>query len=205
MIPQNPIWSSLTDTKPYPTYGILPAIPSGVAVYAISPGPETLSNSQGKLNTKYWICYQLSGFIVVSYETGGAWSAPQNIVAVADEIADIGLTFDQLGQVVIIYKLTTSSMLKLYWFDSVIPGFTTSDIVNGSSPRACTDYLSNTSNPNSDAMIFYVDSTDTLRYRIQRDRYTVEYSPGISFPGLKLDTVGIRTDNRLQVLYKYLS
>lgn len=205
MIPQNPTWSSLTDTKAYPTYGTLPAIPAGVSVYSVSPGPTTLSNSQGKLNTKYWICYQLSGNLVVSYEDAGDWSTPQTIVAVADPVEDIGLTFDQLGQVVIIYKLTTSNMLKLYWFDSVVPGFVTSDIVNGTSPRACTDYLSNTSNPNSDAMVFYVDSTDTLRYRIQRDRYLTEYSPGISFPGLKIDTVGLRIDGRLQVLYKYLS
>lgn len=205
MIPQNPTWSSLTDSKPYPSYGTLPNIPPAVTVYAISPGPVALSDSQGKLNTRYWICYQLAGQIVVSYETGGAWSAPQNIVAVADEIEDIGFTFDQLGQVVVIYKLATSPMLKLYWFDSTIPGFTTSDIVNGTSPRACTDYLSNTSNPNSDAMIFYVDSTDSLKYRIQRDRYLIEYNPGITHTDLKIESVGLRIDNRLQVLYKYPS
>lgn len=205
MIPQNPVWSDLTDNKPYPVYGVIPSLPAEAIISSISPGPFTLSNSQGKINRKYWLCYQLNGYLVVSYETSGNWSAPQNIVEVTEPIESIGLTFDQLGQVVIFYKLVDNPSLKLYWFDSAIPGFTITNIATGTSPAACTDYLNNTSNPNSDVMIFYVNSADQLKYRIQRDRYLIEYDSGVSHPGLKIETVGIRSDNRLQILYKYLS
>lgn len=205
MIPQNPVWSALTDNKPYPVYGVIPSLPSEAIVSSISPGPAALSNSQGKINSKYWLCYQLNGYLVISYETAGTWSTPQNIVAVTDPVETIGLTFDQLGQVVIFYKLTGNTMLKLYWFDSAIPGFTITDIVDGSSPFACTDYLNNTSNANSDVMIFYVNTSDQIKFRIQRDRYLIEYDSGISFPGIIIEDVGIRVDNRLQLIYKYLS
>lgn len=203
MIPQNPTWSNLSDEKPYPSYGVLPNTPPGISVYSVSPGPAVLGNSEGKLNAKYWICYQLNGYLVLRSEEAGVWSAPANIVEVAAPIESIGLTFDQLGRLVIIYKLESSSMLKLYWYDSLLASITTSDIVSGSSPFACSDYLSDTSNPDFDAMIFYVNDANSIKYRIQRDRYTIEYSTGITHPGLKIESVGIRVDNRLQILYKY--
>lgn len=63
-IPDSPNWSALTDIKPYPQPAFdKPALPSGVA--AISLGPISLNNSQGKLNSRHWLVNQDNGQIYI--------------------------------------------------------------------------------------------------------------------------------------------
>lgn len=64
MIPQHPDWSSLTDVKPYPEPDFpKPPVPSGL--HAVSLGPVQLNNSQGVLNSRYWLVTQEAGQVII--------------------------------------------------------------------------------------------------------------------------------------------
>lgn len=63
-IPDNPNWSSLTDVKPYPTPAFAKP-PALDAVHDISLGPIALSDSMGKLNSRYWVASQEDGKVVI--------------------------------------------------------------------------------------------------------------------------------------------
>jgi hypothetical protein len=63
-IPDSPNWSSLTDIKAYPQPSFVkPPMPAGVA--AVSLGPITLNNSQGVLNSRYWLVEQIDGQVII--------------------------------------------------------------------------------------------------------------------------------------------
>ena len=63
-IPNSPNWSSLTDVKAYPQPDFAkPATPEGVA--AVSLGPIALNDSQGVLNSRYWLVTQEAGQVII--------------------------------------------------------------------------------------------------------------------------------------------
>ena len=63
-IPNSPNWSSLTDVKPYPEPNFVkPPMPQGVA--AVSLGPIALNDSQGVLNSRYWLVTQTAGTVQI--------------------------------------------------------------------------------------------------------------------------------------------
>lgn len=63
-IPNSPNWSSLTDVKAYPQPSFpKPPVPSGVAATAL--GPVELNNSQGVLNSRYWLVTQEAGQVMI--------------------------------------------------------------------------------------------------------------------------------------------
>lgn len=63
-IPDSPNWSSLTDIKPYPQPAFEKPQPIAI-ISSISLGPLALSDSKGKLNTRYWTVSQEAGQVVI--------------------------------------------------------------------------------------------------------------------------------------------
>lgn len=129
------------------------------------------------------------------------WDDPVIIFSESSEIKEIALTFDQLGRPLVFYRIGTDQ-LYLYWFNALTSQNESKFIGVGHSPVAGFDIINDTSDPTSDAMIFYVRN-NTAYMRIQREDYNVEYDSGVTLPDLKLNSSGMRVDGRFQVVYTY--
>ena len=199
-IPNSPDWSSLTDIKPYPqTSFVKPPVPAGVA--AVSLGPIELNDSGGVLNSRYWLVTQLDGQVLIQGATGEVWMAPVTLFNEPLPIQQISLTFDQLGRPLVFYRVGEDT-LKLYWYDPVAQQNVTTTLTTGKDPTACFDFPQDTGQSFTDALLFYVRD-DQVFMRIQRDRYAIEYPCPAIQPGLKINSAGLRVDNRLQVVYQF--
>lgn len=199
-IPDSPNWSNITTVGYYPEPSFpLPTLREGVVSYSL--GPSSLNNSQGKLTSRYWMCYQENGFIkIVGSLAGGVWSnTVTTLIAEATPIEEIALTFDQLGGPLVFYRVAEDT-LRLYWYDPILQAYTKTDLAVGTNPLACFDFPQDTNQSFSDAILFYV-RYDTIMMRVQRDRFSVEYDTGTSAPKLTLVSAGLRGDNRLQVVW----
>lgn len=199
-IPDSPNWSSLTDIKPYPQPSFSkPPMPDGIA--AISLGPITLNNSQGVLNSRYWLATQSAGQVSIQGADGIEWVDTTPLFNELLPIEQISLTFDQLGRPLVFYRVGENT-LKLHWYDPVAQQNVLTNFGVGKDPTACFDFPQDTGQSFTDVLLFYVRD-DQAFMRIQRDRYAVEYSTGLSKNKLRLESAGLRTDNRLQVVYRW--
>lgn len=197
-IPDNPNWSALTDVKPYPQPAFEKPLPVA-PISSISLGPIALSDSKGKLNSRYWTTYQDGSNVVISGGSGSGWGSPTILFSEPTPILIISLTFDQLGRPLIFYMVDPFT-LKLYWYDPVIQDSVNVQIATGYDPIACFDFPQDTGQSFTDAILFYVRD-DRVYMRVQRDRFGIEYDTGAIHEGLRLVSAGLRVDNRLQVEY----
>lgn len=200
MIPDNPNWSSLTDVKAYPIPDFIKPPALGV-VHDISLGPIALNDSQGKLNSRYWVVYQEAGKVNISGAIDGEWQPATVVFTEPTEITKISLTFDQLGRPLVFYNTDTSD-LKLYWYNHVTETNEVKSLGIGYDPAACFDWPQDTSQSFSDMLVFYVRGQQVYM-RIQRDRFDIEYSCPANQPGITITSAGLRVDNRLQVVYQH--
>lgn len=101
----------------------------------------------------------------------------------------LDLTFDQIGRPVVCYEVMGTesdpiySTSYLYWYDSSAEDFVITEFPGVRNPRVCIDWRNTfgESAGETDVMFFYVDeSADEIFYRVQRDRFGIEYSTGIT-------------------------
>lgn len=112
-------------------------------------------------------------------------------------VSEFGFTFDQNMNPFVAYELTTGEA-RFYWFDSTIPGFTTTTLPAGSmSPRCALDDNRALQIPVSDIILAYVRE-GSLYFRAQRDRYLVEYLLSSSIGDSRLLQVGLSEQLRFQ-------
>lgn len=114
-------------------------------------------------------------------------------------ILNIDLTFDQLGRPVIAFD--TGSTIYLYWFDPVGEIQTITSF--GSGKRVCCSlderrfYLLDRGN-----IIFAYQRGNTAYYRLQEDRYLVEYSTPL-IDVVDLNVCGLTFTNQLRIQLAY--
>lgn len=171
-------------------------------VFDIKTGPVNLSDSQGNLAAKFWMVYQETNDVkLVSAVDETTWSEPILIFTETFIIEDISLTFDQLGREIIFYK--TSEGLILWYYDSIDGMFIKKTIATeGKTPIANFDLIFDTSDPDSDALIFYVKN-DGIYWRVQRERFDIEYFSYEEKEDIELYNSGITTGLRFKLDYKY--
>ncbi len=200
MIPDNS-WSCGTPTQPFVEY-TLPKPAPIASVFNIKVGPIELSQSDGVLNSRFWIVYQVGNEVLIRGAINSdTWSAPTTLFTESSVITAFSLSWDNLGRPAVFYQ--TDTTLKLWFYDSLLGSSTTKIITtNGKNPQADFDYVNDTSDVNSDTMIFYVKS-DSLFMRLQRDRFDIEYPVGVNKPNLELLRVGMSVENRFQLEYRY--
>jgi len=129
------------------------------------------------------------------------WDSPFELFSEDADIKEMSLTFDQLGRPIVFYRINQSD-LYIYWYNAATLQNEKRYIGSGIFPVAGFDIVDETSDPNSDAMLFYVRD-NTAYMRIQRESYDIEHNTGITKPNLKLRSSGTRIDNRFQVVYTY--
>lgn len=108
------------------------------------------------------------------------------------DIDNVNLAFDQNGRPCVCFEEEGSGDSYLYWFDPV-PNEPTFMAIPGdaSSPRITLDDARVFNGANSDVILGYVRD-GLVRYRQQRDRFTVEYTPPIGPGGSPASASGLR-------------
>lgn len=204
MIPQSPDWSDLTSIGKYKTYDVLKPPPlRGGLLQATSLGPESLYDSKNKLNSNYWVVYRDNanrGKVYISKGVSGVWQNPKQLFIDAGSIEELCLTFDQLGNPIVFYRLGTD--IKIYWFNPLIEQYELKNLAVGDNISCNFDVQDDVGVNYSDAMVFYVRG-DKIYMRVQRDRFETEYLTPITDSNLNIKSCGMRVDNRFQVVYRY--
>jgi hypothetical protein len=122
-------------------------------------------------------------------------NTPSTLLYTGTKIIGISCTFDQNMNPT--YAFTEDGQAKLRWYDSTIEDYAVTNLAGGW-PKAFLDDKRPEFSALSDVIVAYV-SAGTLHFRMQRDRYGVEYTlaTGISCYG-RLRNLGMGKNNRLQ-------
>lgn len=153
-------------------------------------GPALGVPAQSRL-VRIWVAYYESGVIYVAPEDGS--SAPVGIIM--DPLVEtVSLAFDQNMRATLAYM--SSGTLKLWWFDSVANANVITTFGGATSGQVTCDDKRDTQVGNSDVIFVYTKG-DALYYRMQRDRYTIEYLLAPVVKG-KVLRIGMNVKNRLQ-------
>lgn len=146
--------------------------------------------SQG-LQVKTWTGQFIGNDVVLSADA----VTPVAVLTVPG-ITEFGFTFDQNMRVFVAYVMGGNTFF--YWYDSTIPGYTTTQLPAGSnSPRCSLDDKRPLEALTSDIILVYLRG-DSMYFRAQRDRYGVEYLLTNTGTGKLLAQVGMNSVNRFQ-------
>lgn len=202
MWPRFPKWSCSTKPQKYPKR-VLPKPDANFGtIQKLKVGPNNLGDSDGKLTTRYWVCYQEGTNVIMRRALNDLeWSLPTIIFEEVEPIEVLDFSFDQLGKEAVFYKV--GNELRLWFFNSSAEPASFVKIVlvaDGDYPNINFDISSNTNDPLSDIIICYVKN-DTIYKRIQRDRFEIEYNTGVSHPGIKIESSGMSENNKFQIIY----
>lgn len=202
-IPNSPTWAEQdAPPMPYLNYGVVKPQPLlGIAVQSCKIGPLIIGDSRGNIAERFWLVTYESPNVFIRGSASGYWEQKEILFQDLDMILQLDLTFDQLGRPIVIY-LTNDDDIKLFWFDPVLVEQTTTLLSTGTSVASGFDLKTNTGDQNSDAMVSYVRD-DRLYWRLQRDRWAVEYDPNISHQDLKVLSMGMTDQNRFQIQYDF--
>jgi hypothetical protein len=131
-------------------------------------------------------------------------TTPPTVLFTAPDVTEIDLTFDQNMNPFVAF--VEDGQAKFWWYDSEIPGTTITNLPAGSlTPRCCLDDKLQELTGESDICLCYVEA-GALKFRLQRERYTVAYivedpflHPTLGLPAV-LKRVGMHKSRRLQWL-----
>lgn len=199
-LPADLFWSDRIDIGSYFTFGFTrPRLPSAVSSFSL--GPLELNQSFGSLVTRYWLVTQEETSVVISKAEGNQWVDPVVLFEELSPIINLALTFDQLGRPLVFYNIL-STELKLYWFNPVSGANEVKSLGAGFDPVAQFTYPFNTNLAYTDMHVYYVKD-NRIYQRIQRERFDVERFTGVEQDGIRVESAGLRLDNRFQVIYTY--
>jgi len=155
-------------------------------------GPVAIQDVSQGLQVQTWRARLRNDSIYLTAE-----NTPEFKVFTGRGISDIGFTFDQNGRYLIAY--VEQEVLKLYWYDTVLQGYTSKILGTGNiSPKITLDDKRPRFNLTNDVVLAYVRA-GKLYYRQQRDRFDVEYLLLDDVPG-RLLHMGMNVQMRLQFL-----
>ncbi|WP_293372274.1 hypothetical protein [Nevskia sp.] len=155
-------------------------------------GPFDINDASSGLEVQAWRLLIQGNNIDIQKHPGGAFVTLLTVPGVTQA----SFAFDQNAEVSVVY--TVGSEVFLWWIDPTLPGRRTTLIANAVNPRLGLDDKREISTASSDIILAYQVGTD-LRYRQQRDRYTIERTlmSGIE-PGIRLRNIGMTNVFRVQ-------
>jgi hypothetical protein len=109
----------------------------------------------------------------------------------------VSLAFDQNMRPNVAYM--QAGACKLWWYDTTIPGATTTTFADCASPMLCLDDKRQGADSYNDVLFFYVRA-GSIRYRQQRDRYGTERNL-TAVPDGTILQVGMAQNLRVQIRY----
>ena len=159
-------------------------------------GPIALDDpSEGQQYQDWVLTYLDSNFILTPLTIGSS-----SIILSITGVIKFGLAFDQNGHPAICYNTVTNGYL--YWFDSAIPGFVTTNFGTGVHSLALTlDDKRNRQTQANDIILWYTKVGATnydLFNRVQRERFTIETLMESDIPKYILQS-GMHEGYRVQI------
>lgn len=155
-------------------------------------GVALLDTSQG-LDSHIWKAWIDDGNIFVNRIDLNDDSAHYMLYAKGARY--VGLAFDSNMNVAITYQ--QGSSVFLYWFDTSVSHYVTTEFPGCRSPGITLDDKRAGQSATSDILLFYI-RLDKLYFRMQRDRYLIEYHLYDLPTRYNLTRVGMGTNYRLQ-------
>lgn len=147
---------------------------------AFQLGPVGIQDpSQGSL-VQMWTAEVVGNTILLSSPN----TPPFVAYTFTEIITDISVAFDQNANYILSF-MGQSGGSFLYWWNPLIPGYDTLSLSGVFSPCVTLDDGRAFNVSNSDVVLAY-SSVGLLRYRLQRDRYTIEYTPLSDVTGLPI-------------------
>lgn len=149
--------------------------------------------SQG-LEYQLWYCWYTRNNQIRVRPASGAGDGI--LIATEPGVRRLSFSFDRNMQPAVAWEL--ADRVRFRWFDSTVPGFTTTEYLGARTPRVYHDDKRAISVATSDVLLAYL-LDDKLVVREQRDRYLVEYimRTGLS-DTLRLNRMGMTRQNRIQ-------
>lgn len=137
-------------------------------------GGVALSDGSLGLEFQFWQANlyidQLTGIGTVTVQ---APTFPETVLFALSGITEISLTFDQNMHPFVAFM--QAGQARYWWFDPTIPGQVFANLPVGvRSPKVSLDDKRPQAIPDSDILMGYMVGDD-LFYRLQRDRFTIEY------------------------------
>jgi len=127
------------------------------------------------------------------------WEAETLLTTIFDRIDEMDLGFEQAARAVVCVEI--GLRVFLYWFDPFAADFVFTDFDAGRTPRVILDDPLNVAD--SDILFFYIsDTDDTVKYRLQRERYQIAADvPITDIQNKFLEDVFRTQDNRVAISY----
>lgn len=114
----------------------------------------------------------------------------------------VDIAFDQNMNPFVAYK--QQGAWKYWWFDPTVQQMVHTELANSRDLRCCLDDHRQFALATSDILLCYINNTNQLCVRYQRDRYSVEYVLASSIPE-NLVYVGRNIQSRVQFGLGYLN
>ena len=155
-------------------------------------GPIAIQNTSKGLMAKIWTASYNSVTGSVTLQDGTNLFTDVNL-------KELSLTFNQTGNPFVAFRSTTR--IKIWWYDTLLSNYTIKDVTAGDQPFCYLDERRPEFSANSDVFLLYHRDGEIF-YRLQRDRFDVEYSTGIiGGTDIVIECFGMAKNNRLQIKY----
>ena len=155
-------------------------------------GPIAIQNTSKGLMAKIWTASYNSVTGSVTLQDGTNLFTDVNL-------KELSLTFNQTGNPFVAFRSATR--IKIWWYDSLLSNYTIKDVAAGDQPFCYLDERRPEFSANSDVFLLYHRNGEIF-YRLQRDRFDVEYSTGIiGGADIVIECFGMAKNNRLQIKY----
>jgi len=142
----------------------------------------------------------------IVYENGGVYLFPEDtpaeksLVVSVDGITEVSFAFDQLMRISVAYVV--AGVTYLYWYDTAVPGYTTTTITGAISPKLTLDDKAKIAHilAESTVILFYIKDNEVC-YRLQNDRFGIEYqfTAGLVGVAQRINKVGLDKANRMHI------
>ena len=159
-------------------------------------GGVALNDPSGGLQVQPWEAWSDGAHVWVAPSPG---RTPTTLLLTGSGITEISFAFDQNMRVTVAY--VEAGTTKLFWFDTSVGSMVTTIYAGATSPMLTLDdkRALSTLTGTSDVLFLYLVGT-SLRYRQQRDRFTIERTLGAVPDGAtRISRVGMGANNRLQI------
>lgn len=159
-------------------------------------GAAALGDPSGGFDQKTWRCYVNANNLDVMVQ---ADNETPIVIFQQAAIEEISFAFDQSMRPAVGYTLTNVRGAYLRWFDTTVNIYVTTFYPDLRNPRLTLDDKRPTQvGVNSDIIFGYIRG-DSVYYRMQRDRFQVEYfwRDGVQ-PNIRLKNIGLARNLRLQ-------
>lgn len=143
---------------------------------AFDMGGIDLGDTSNGLFARPYKVYVEDNTIYIQKGLDASWSAPEVLFTHDGNIDELSLTFDQNARPFVSWE--DNGNIYIYWYN---PGTAANEkalICSGRYPVSTLDYRHTIYMAESDIMLFYIDGAN-VKYRQQRDRFTIEYSTDI--------------------------